>query len=179
MVYWSYPVNPSARRTAASAVRGYIYFSTVLGVAEAAYRLTHPSFDKWNASQIAKLETENLLFYPYKMSSIMYQDSNFVGMWLLFTFLIALLGGLGVGRKWMLALFVLLCLTFSRAAIAASILGMVYLAYTRSRFKPVYIGFAATMVTVFFFVGRHRRELSIQDRDSSVCGLVCQQSIYL
>lgn len=99
-----------------------IRFSIPLLVFEAYYRITHPKFEMANGLDYR--DKEDLLFYAYKFNSIMYQDSNFVGIFLVALFFFALYlykEHLLKLRLEMFILFPLIILTLSRAAIVSTI----------------------------------------------------------
>lgn len=90
----------------------FIDFSIMLLFVEAIVRILNPSSNT--------LLSDNNSFYQYKYNSIMYQDSNFVGMFIIMLFFFALYlenrHNLNLKKRKMLLL--LLCiLTLSRAAI--------------------------------------------------------------
>ncbi len=97
--------------------RRSIQLSIPLLVYEAYYRLSHPIFivGKFDFSQ-----SENKFFYPYKFNSVMYADSNFVGVFIVVLFGLAEYLKYHQGQKmkverWLL--FLLVLATISRAAI--------------------------------------------------------------
>src|SRR3990172_1199151 len=62
---------------------GILVWTTVgLGAAEALVRWVFP-FQELDAERAKYIVESGAVFYVYKFNSIMYQDSNFVGMWLL------------------------------------------------------------------------------------------------
>lgn len=94
-----------------------IQLSIPLLVYEAYYRLSHPIFivGKFDFSQ-----SENKFFYPYKFNSVMYADSNFVGVFIVVLFGLAEYLRYHQRQKmrverWIL--FMLTLATISRAAI--------------------------------------------------------------
>jgi hypothetical protein len=151
VAYWSYPVGKKGTKISSTTIRSYIWVSIGLGVIEAAYRISHPSYERWNSSQIANMELENLAFYAYKISSIMYQDSNFVGMWLLFTYLIAEFCPIKISKWQKAVLAILVFATLSRAAIAALLLAKYYNLYSQSRYKWIYTINFIVFSGAFFF----------------------------
>lgn len=82
-------------------------------VIESAYRWMHPVVQHY--------VSQDLVYYQYKMSSIMYQDSNFVGLYLVTLFFLStyLRRYYGIQLKTQrILLFALTILTISKAAIA-------------------------------------------------------------
>lgn len=154
VAYWALPNGTIGTTSARKSVYAYVYISIALGIIEAVYRIANPSFDRWNENQIKRMSDENLVFYAYKISSIMYQDSNFVGMWLLFTFLYTLFGPTPFSRMVKTFLGILIIATLSRAAIICMIIGLFYKLYKRSAHKIAYIlaGSITTFVGSIFIV---------------------------
>ncbi|WP_160317709.1 hypothetical protein [Pseudobacteroides cellulosolvens] len=92
--------------------------SILLLMVEAFWRITHPVF---NYSEKA-MNNEDLKFYAYKFNSIMYQDSNFVGIFIVTMFFFLLYIDHKTGKRSFKTLFLLLVLCFltaSRASIVA------------------------------------------------------------
>ena len=61
-----------------SLARWHVYISVLIMCLECIWRITHPDYSYLN--QVTELDREDLAFYAYKLSSFMYQDSNFVGL---------------------------------------------------------------------------------------------------
>lgn len=154
VAYWALPNGTIGTTSARKSVYAYVYISIALGIIEAIYRIANPSFDRWNDSQIQRMSDENLVFYAYKISSIMYQDSNFVGMWLLFTFLYTLFSPIPFSRMVKTFLTILIMATLSRAAIIGMIIGIVYKLYKKSEYKITYIitGSIVTLAGSIFII---------------------------
>lgn len=100
-----------------------VYFSLPLLIYEAHYRISNPIF-YFDPTEVGK---EDMLFYVYKMNSIMYMDSNFVGIFIvaIFFFKFYLMSSLMHKRTdylILLALIILCLLTLSRASILSIII---------------------------------------------------------
>jgi hypothetical protein len=99
-----------------SGIRPYLVFIILLlYVFECAYRLNNPIYTQAMLSN----EDESLIFYPYKYNSIMFIDSNFVGLSLI-SFIATvdiILNKSKIKFLFITALVILLALTFSRAAL--------------------------------------------------------------
>lgn len=99
--------------------RYFILFTILIIFIETLWRLTHPDFSPDGTSQDYR-EVEGLLFYAYKHTSIMFQDSNFVGTYALCGYFLYqyLLSRKFVRSKMpLIILGVLIILTLSRSAI--------------------------------------------------------------
>lgn len=125
--------------------RTFINLSITLLIAESYWRLTHPLFNRIldNSQDI------NSSFYPYKFSSIMYQDSNFVGLFIVSLFFLCLYLKKYDKEKlnWQMLILAILCFfTFSRASILTIIL-FSFLIGVKSSIKNVFI------LTVFLVLG--------------------------
>jgi hypothetical protein len=100
-----------------------VRFTIALGAIEAAVRWLFP-FQELPADKLQHMEVSGALFYQYKFNSLMYMDSNFVGMWLLVVVLFQLHATPADHRSrgWRveaLCLLALLALSICRAAILA------------------------------------------------------------
>lgn len=94
--------------------RDFINISIVLLIIEAAIRISHPRVD-------------DLSFYRYKFNSIMYEDSNYVGIFIICLFFYSIYLSKYKDEKYIwqkIVLFLLCIVTVSRAAIIAT-LGMI------------------------------------------------------
>lgn len=94
-----------------------IDFTIALGAAECIVRWFFP-FQEYSSKFLDFVDESGSVFYLYKFNSIMYQDSNFVGMWLLVVAVLAL-GHFGWNRARtrIVLLSALLMLTVCRSAI--------------------------------------------------------------
>lgn len=105
----------------------FIVVGLLVMTVECGYRLTHPDLAFLEDASTRRDDLENIAFYIYKFNSIMYIDSNFVGLQLavLFAFLIAL-ARLGMPIPWpyFFWTFTLVVLTISRASIFTCVLLM-------------------------------------------------------
>lgn len=100
-----------------------IYFSMPLLVFESFYRILNPPQERLDF--YIESGMEDIIFYAYKMNSIMFQDSNFVAMLVLVLFFFSLYLVRSFHSRFLLfysaVLFFLLLATLSRAAIIASL----------------------------------------------------------
>jgi len=98
-----------------------IFFSIPLLLCEAYYRITHPVF----FVDFAAMGREYLAFYYFKINSIMYQDSNFVGLFILSLFFFLLYLKQFTFKKYYISfslLIILIFATISRASILSLVL---------------------------------------------------------
>lgn len=98
-----------------------VYFSIPLLIYEAYYRISNPIM----LVDFAEKGRENLLFQYYKVNSVMYLDSNFVGIFLISLYFFLLSLSNYNSKKYivsLIALSVLTILTLSRASIASLII---------------------------------------------------------
>ncbi|MDA1777446.1 hypothetical protein PDL16_10050 [Bacillus cereus group sp. BY9-3LC] len=96
--------------------KSFINVSILLLIVEAIWRISHP----WYPTTLWYMTQVDSSFYKYKMNSIMYQDSNFVGIFIisLFFFCVYLKLNHAITLRWQMIVLASLCgLTFSRAAI--------------------------------------------------------------
>nr|WP_294872390.1 hypothetical protein [uncultured Pedobacter sp.] len=126
------------------------WVSIPLLVVESFYRITHPVFliDTTGGSAV---EVEDAGIYPFKFSSIMYQDSNFVGIFIICLFFLAYyIYNYVEARKIyvyiMLLLFILILLTLARAAISSTVVFFLFFFISKR------IGFYRT-VFIFGLIG--------------------------
>lgn len=93
-----------------------VYFSLPLLIYEAYYRISHPVYFVDFAAQ----GREDLEFYFFKMNSVMYQDSNFVGIFIVTLFFFTFYLKQYTNKKYYVSLFLLatlVLLTLSRSSI--------------------------------------------------------------
>lgn len=99
----------------------FIFFSILVLIVEMTLRILNPTYEI-NGQYL----TGNVEFYAYKMNSFLYQDSNYVGAYIVSLFFFAFyLDGIRPHKKYkiaMLILFLLCVFTFSRASILTIIL---------------------------------------------------------
>jgi len=119
-----------------------------IGAAEALVRWVFP-FQQFNEGFLDYVDESGSTFYLYKFNSIMYQDSNFVGMWLLVivAFAIEHYGWRRTPGR-IAALTALLCLTICRSALIFFIVYLL-LKYLRKKvpnvaLRTLIIGVTAT-----------------------------------
>lgn len=112
----------------------FINFSIPLLIFESFYRITNPIF----FTDFESKGKENLFFYYYKVNSIMYQDSNYVAVFILslLTFSFFLKQSINVKLKiQQFILFVLLMLTISRSAIITFFIFIFFISTRKKIFK--------------------------------------------
>lgn len=132
-------------------IRHYLYFSIVLLIIECVIRLSNPSYDYIDLLYERYGGVEDYLFYAYKINSLMYQDSNFVGIQsvILFSFLCAInLYFKKVNRLLFLLVFLIGLATLSRASIISLI--VVYLLMEVKRRPRVFGFFVFFLFTLCF-----------------------------
>ena len=133
--------------------RGILVWTTiVLGSAEAVVRFVFP-FQDLSAALAQHVALGVDAFYAYKFNSIMYQDSNFVGMWLLVIFLFQLYSarlGQPIERVQSIMLFALLCLTVCRAAIFAAVVIVAFRLFWRPgwRWNRVVVAVGGSLIVI-------------------------------
>lgn len=103
-----------------------INYSIILLIAESYWRITNPQYDYLEMLVSKNIEPDffDLGFYAYKVNSIMYQDSNFVGIFIIVLFFFSYYlttRWKEVYRTQLMLLATLCLLTFSRAAIISLI----------------------------------------------------------
>ena len=135
--------------------RSFVYFTILIATVECAYRLTHPDFAFLEGAEERNVDIDEVAFYAYKFSSLMYLDSNFVGLQLA----IVLGFCLAVNRYEIhfrpivyFALVVLIILTLSRASMLAGCTAVaVWWFYRMSKWiKTVAVAIAVIAVQLVF-----------------------------
>jgi hypothetical protein len=104
--------------------RSFVYLTLALALVECAYRLTHPDYTFLQGAEERNVDVEEVAFYAYKFSSLMYLDSNFVGLQLavMFAFCLALARqGIRFRPVVYALMLALIVLTLSRASMFASV----------------------------------------------------------
>lgn len=115
-------------------VKKMINITLPLLLFEALYRWTHPIYNELN-------DLNGISYYQYKYSSIMYQDSNFVGIYIVALFFLCSY----MRRFWkvymrkqQMVLFILVLLTLSKAAIVTTVLFGILFELELSKKKKFY-----------------------------------------
>lgn len=111
-----------------------IFFSIPLLIYEAYYRITNPVL----ILGIAEKGKEDLFFYFYKVNSIMYQDSNFVGLYIISLFFFLLYLKQCTNKKYYLSIIILIILTLttiSRASILTLFLFSIFYIFKQEIFR--------------------------------------------
>lgn len=119
--------------------RYFIWFSIILLIFEAFYRISNPVFQLEGGRDYRDMN--GLEFYAYKISSIMFSDSNFVGTFalILFFFNFYLIKKKLIRNK--ISLFIIpliIFLTFSRSAIFSCVLCLLILPYILGNRKHIF-----------------------------------------
>lgn len=132
-----------------------IYFSLPLLIIEAIYRIKYPSLEKIQLLQDAG--REDIMFYIYKFNSIMYQDSNFVAMFILSLFFFWIYLNNYLNKKEYLISFLLMILLFatiSRAAIISMFLFLIFYYYKEKiyRYRRIIFIFMIFMIPMFYIL---------------------------
>lgn len=118
--------------------RAFVTISLCVATVEAVWRLAHPDIGFLEDASQHREDIEDIAFYAYKFNSLMYLDSNFVGLQLalLFAFLLGLSAeGVRAPRFYFAWTFLLTVLTLSRASVGTVIVlasVSVFLRYRRA-----------------------------------------------
>lgn len=110
----------------------FFLFSFLYFFVESFWRINNPIFWRNNMDVAAD---DSGWFYPYKLNSFIFQDSNFVALHLYCIFFVALFYS---RKKYIFLFFLLILFTFSRSAILASILTVLYFLSEINKFKKNY-----------------------------------------
>jgi len=125
-----------------------IFFSIPLLVYEAYYRITNPIF----FVDFAAKGRDDLDFYYFKINSIMYQDSNFVGLFILSLFFFLLYLKQFTLKKYYVSfslLVILIFTTISRASILSLILFSFLYIFRQKIYKYRIVTFIFSVISVF------------------------------
>ncbi|PEA54432.1 hypothetical protein CON64_12710 [Bacillus pseudomycoides] len=136
----------------------FINISIMLLVIEAYWRLTHP----WSLQNTWQLSQVDSGFYKYKMNSFMYQDSNFVGIFIisLFFFCVYLRNCKKITLKWQMSILAILCiLTFSRAAIFTLFTFYILIGF-KSKWIRILLVIASASMGIFFISSYFNSDVS-------------------
>lgn len=130
----------------------FIFFSILILTIEMFLRLLNPIYEI-NGRYLAG-DTE---FYAYKMNSFLYQDSNYVGAYIValffFTFYLNSLRSLKIYKISMLILFVLCVFTFSRASILTIVIFFpLFWIYKKVNIIYFFIIFVVISIPSIFFL---------------------------
>jgi wzy len=132
----------------------FIWFTILLLVVEAAWRLTHPIFVIEGTDKDYR-NMEGMLFYAFKFSSIMFKDSNFVGTYGLVAFFYYYYLRKKKYVKSMMPLiilFILISLTLSRSAIITVLLTIVILYFLSIKIKLHHIILGIVLIISVVFI---------------------------
>lgn len=145
----------------------FIYFSLPLLIFEVFYRYANPI----GAEVFIKDNREDIIFYIYKYNSIMYLDSNFVGLFTISLFFFLLYLNTLDKRKSnlfiVLILALLTVLTLSRASIISLFLFSTIFPFRKFIYKNRYIIYIAIMVLISLLAPFLLEFRSIDDSFSS------------
>lgn len=136
----------------------FINISILLVIIETIWRLTHP----WQPQTTWQFMQVDSSFYKYKMNSIMYQDSNFVGIFIvaLFFFCIYLRRYQAILLKWQMFMLTILCvLTFSRAAIFTLIAFYILIGF-KTKIMKILLSITAIITGATFIFGYMNSDIS-------------------
>ncbi len=130
-----------------------VYFSIPLLIYEAYYRITNPIF----FVDFAAKGREDLFFYYFKVNSIMYQDSNFVGLFILsLIFFLLYIKEITKKKYYILIsiLVVLIFVTLSRSSIISFLLGILFFRLRHIIYRYRIISFIAfsLIISMLFLV---------------------------
>jgi hypothetical protein len=138
--------------------RHFVYFTIAITALECVYRLTHPDYSFLEDAQERQIDIADIAFYAYKFNSLMYLDSNFVGLQvaIVFAFSLALIRfDIRFPRFVYVILFVIICATLSRASVIAALAAVAFYVYPRLsvalRVASMIVGFIGVQV-VFLLV---------------------------
>lgn len=132
----------------------FIWFTILLLVVEAAWRLTHPIFVIEGTDKDYR-NMEGMLFYAFKFSSIMFKDSNFVGTYGLVAFFYYYYLRKKKYVKSMMPLiilFILISLTLSRSAVITVLLTIVILYFLSIKIKLHHIILGIVLIISVVFI---------------------------
>ena len=125
-----------------------VFFSLPLLIYEAYYRISNPVF----FVDFAEKGREDLAFYYFKINSIMYQDSNFVGLFVLSIFFFLFYLKEYTNKNYFLLfslLTILIFTTISRASILALVLFVILYPFRQKIYKYRIFIFIFTIILVF------------------------------
>jgi hypothetical protein len=131
--------------------RHVVYFTIILTLIECFYRLTHPDYSFLEDAEERQVDVADIAFYAYKFNSLMYLDSNFVGLQVavVFAFTLALIRfDIRFPRFVYIALFTIICATLSRASIIAALAALCFYIYPRLSFALRAIGLMTGFIGV-------------------------------
>jgi hypothetical protein len=155
-----------------------VLFSIPLLIYEAYYRITHPVF----FVDFAAKGEANLDFYYFKVNSIMYQDSNFVGLFILSLIFFLLYLKEFTQKKYYLFLMILSILIFttiSRASIISLILfSMLYL-IRHKIYKHRLTVFILSIIIIIILFPILLKYRSIDDSFSTKFGIIDKTILYV
>lgn len=163
-------LNKTNSNTIVSISEKMIYFSIPLLIYEAYYRITNPVF----FVDFAEKGQENLAFYYFKINSIMYQDSNFVGLFIVSLFFFLFYLKKNTNKKYFILITLLIILIFttiSRASILALVLFVILYPFRQKIYKYrifIFIFSIISTFTLFPFLLEYR---TIDDSFSTKFGI--------
>lgn len=128
----------------------FIRFSTLLLIVEAAWRMTHPQ----RVIDLNKGDVTDQVpwIYQYKFGSIMFGDSNFVGLFIIVILFFAIYLTTETGKSYRLLKWILVSLlfvTFSRSAWIAAILAWLIIKYVKKVSVRAVVGVILISIAIF------------------------------
>lgn len=114
-----------------SILKRFLLFSVLLLIVEFIYRITHPVFILEDGTKDLR-DSSDLIFYAYKKSSLMFEDSNFTGIYAMIVFFLAwwsYKNNFYKSRSLLCVLFLLILGSLSRSAILATIISLIILPF--------------------------------------------------
>lgn len=150
---------PLSRDAILSIAEKFICFSIIIVSIETCWRITHPQLS-------SILISSGIEYYQYKYSSIMFTDSNFTALFLVTVLFLARYLDAQYQlnlKKHVFFLWILLLLTFSKAAIATTI-ACVFLFSNISKKDKIAIVMTIGTIALFFFYRQVIYDGSLQGR---------------
>lgn len=147
-----------------------IYFSLPLLIYEAYYRISNPVF----FVDFAEKGRDELAFYYFKINSIMYQDSNFVAIFILSLFFFLLYVKQYTNKKYYISftlLFVLIFATLSRASIISLLIFLFLYQFRAFFYRYKKIVFIISVSIISFLIPILMEYRKIDDSFSTKFGI--------
>jgi len=147
-----------------------IYFSLPLLIYEAYYRISNPVF----FADFAEQGRDELEFYYFKINSIMYQDSNFVGIFILSLFFFLLYVKQYTNKSYYKSFFILFFLIFatlSRANILSLLIFLILYKFRAFFYKYKKLVFITTISLISFMIPILLKYRKIDDSFSTKFGI--------
>lgn len=155
-----------------------IFFSIPLLIYEAYYRITNPVF----FVDLAEKGREDLAFYYFKINSIMYQDSNFVGLFILSLFFFLLYLKQFTFKNYYISfslLIILIFATISRASILSLVLFSFLYIFRKKIYKYRITVFISSIILTFLLFPILSEYKTIDDSFSTKFGILDRTFEYI